>query len=389
MSGSRPRPAQAAGASSPAGARGAHGGARVPDVSVVVAVYNTMPYLTRCLESLVAQTIGHRRMEVLVLDDGSTDGGSKEIARFATRYPYLFTVVRQPNSGGPAAPSNRGLALARGRYVFFLGADDHLAPQALERMVERADAWESDVLLCKMAAAGERTVPEGVFRASAPAIRLLGDGLPWALSNTKLFRRSLIEEHRIRYDETMPAFSDQPFVLEACVRARRISVLAEQELYYAVRRKDSGNITFRACPETRLACAERLFDSVCRLLEPGPLRDGFHRRHFHVELYQLFGPDFARLSPQVRERVCAGAARLIGAHGDGVLEELDEHRRRVLELAWRGEVEALCAHPADRPGGRPEREPGRSALVRWLLAPVGRGLPAGGEDPWAGRLRRR
>ncbi|WP_326690017.1 MULTISPECIES: glycosyltransferase [unclassified Streptomyces] len=344
----------------------------VPDVSVVVAVYNTMPYLTSCLASLGAQTLDERRMEVIVVDDGSTDGGTAEIERFAARHPGLVVTVWQPNSGGPAAPSNRGLELARGRYVFFLGADDHLAPEALERMVITADRCRSDVLLCKMAAVGERTVPTGVFARSSPAIRLVGDGLPWALSNTKLFRRSLIERHGIRYDETMPAFSDQPFVLEACFRAGRISVLADQVHYFAVRRSDSSNITYRAGPEVRLRCVERIFETTCRFLDPGPLRDAFHRRHFHVELFQLFGPDFPGLDQGARQRVCTGAARLIGAHGDGVLERLDLRRRRTLELAWRGDVAALCAEIAADPERSP-RSPAadsRFALVRWLMSPV-------------------
>lgn len=359
----------------------------VPDVSVVVAVYDTMPYLTRCLASLTAQSLGERRMEVVVVDDGSTDGGAEEIARVAALHPGLFTILRQPNSGGPAAPSNRGLELATGRYVFFLGADDHLAPEALERMVDMADECRSDVLLCKMAAVGDRKVPTGVFRNTSPAIRLVGDGLPWALSNTKLFRRSLLEEHKIRYDERMPAFSDQPFVMEACFRAARISVLADQDHYFAVRRADSSNITFRAGPELRLRCAERLFETTCRFLEPGPVRDGFHRRHFHVELFQLFGPDFAGLDRATRQRICAGTARLVEAHGAGVLERLDERRRRTLELARRGDVDALCAGIAAEaaagaaPGSVPDpaRPPraggGAFSLVRWLLAPVPTGRP--------------
>jgi len=340
-----------------------------PDVSVVVSVYNTMPYLTHCLTSLVEQTIEERRMEVIVVDDGSTDGSAEEIARFAALYPGLFTTVRQPNSGGPAAPCNRGLELAAGRYVFFLGADDHLSPEALERMVTMADDCRSDVLLCKMVPVGERTVPTGVFSRSSPAIRLVGDGLPWALSNTKLFRRSLIERHGIRYDETMPAFSDQPFVLEACVRAARISVLADKPHYFAVRRADSSNITYQAPPPVRLRCAERLFETTCRHLAPGPLRDAFHKRHFHVEIFQLFGADFPTLPETVQQTVCTGAARLIGAHGDGVLERLDPRRRRTLELAWRGDIPSLCAEIAHDPARTP-RPPklGRFTAVRKLMA---------------------
>ena len=96
-----------------------------PDVTVVVPVYNTMTYLTAKLDSLVRQTLitregRHERLEVVAVDDGSTDGSGEELDRYAARHPDLFTVVHQPNSGGPAGPCNVGLARARGRYVFFL-----------------------------------------------------------------------------------------------------------------------------------------------------------------------------------------------------------------------------------------------------------------------------
>src|SRR5687767_3879505 len=80
-----------------------------PEVTVVIPVYNTRRYLTRCLRSLVDQTIGLDRMEVIAVDDGSTDGSARVLDRFARQHPGAFTVIHQPNSGGPAGPCNRAL----------------------------------------------------------------------------------------------------------------------------------------------------------------------------------------------------------------------------------------------------------------------------------------
>ncbi|HEX6873954.1 MAG TPA: glycosyltransferase, partial [Micromonosporaceae bacterium] len=214
-----------------------------PDVSVVVAVYNTMPYLTACLSSLVQQSIGRERLEIIAVDDGSTDGSGRELDRFALSYPDTVRVIHQRNSGGPAEPSNRGLDLARGRYVFFVGADDYLGREALQRLVDAADRYGSDVVLGRLVGVHSRYVHQEIFARSQAEIGLFDSALPFALSNTKLFRRDLIERHKLRFPEHMPVLSDQPFTLEACLRASRISVLADYDYYYAVRRLNSSNIT--------------------------------------------------------------------------------------------------------------------------------------------------
>src|SRR5437763_445605 len=102
-----------------------------PEVSVIIPVYNAMPYLLTCLSSVLEQTIGRDELEVLAVDDGSTDDSVGQLRLLAAGWPGL-RVFRQSHSGGPSRPRNLGLARANGRYVFFLDADDYLAPQALQ-----------------------------------------------------------------------------------------------------------------------------------------------------------------------------------------------------------------------------------------------------------------
>ncbi|WP_207939207.1 glycosyltransferase family 2 protein [Actinomadura darangshiensis] len=314
-------------------------------MTVVVAVYNTMPYLTTCLNSLVEQSIGAERMEVVAVDDGSTDGSGDELDRFAAEYPDVVTVLRQPNSGGPASPSNRALDVATGRYVYFVGADDHLGPEALERMVAAADEWGSDVLVGKMEGVNGRAVrkPE-LFAENRSEIDLYDSVLPWVLSNCKLFRRDLVERHKLRFRENMRIGSDQPFTLEACVRAERISVLADYTCYYAVLRDDGGNITQGAVDVyTRLECAESLFGVVAGLLEPGPERDAILTRHTRWELTMPTREGFLELDRDAQEDVCARVGKLVEEYvTDDVLYTLPIIRRARLRLAQLGQVDLLC-----------------------------------------------
>ncbi|WP_037653552.1 glycosyltransferase family 2 protein, partial [Streptomyces exfoliatus] len=121
-----------------------------PDVSVVIGAYQAMPYLIRCLESVEAQTLGAGRLEIIAVDDGSTDGTGEYLDAFAARTAIDTRVVHQENSGGPSGPRNTGLGLARGRYVFFLDADDYFGEEALERMVAMGDRAGTDVVLGKV-----------------------------------------------------------------------------------------------------------------------------------------------------------------------------------------------------------------------------------------------
>jgi glycosyltransferase involved in cell wall biosynthesis len=316
----------------------------VPDVSVIVAVYNVMPYLTGCLTSLVEQSIGRDRMQIIAVNDGSTDGGAEELDRFAELYPQTVTVIHQPNSGGPAAPSNRALNVATGRYVYFVGADDYLGHEALERLVAAADEYGSDVVVGKMVGVNGRFVHQGLFKETQADITLAGSALPWSLSNCKLFRRELVERHGLRFPEDMPVGSDQPFTIEACVRARRISALADYDYYYAVRRSDSSNMTYRTGFQTNIECTEKLITFTIGLIEPGPDRDAILRRHFTWEVAKHVGTRFLDYDPADREHICAEVGRLCTTYLTADLrKKIDDKRRVRLGLAQHGAVEPLCA----------------------------------------------
>ena len=99
-------------------------------VSCIVPVYNGERYLREALDSIAAQT--HRVIEIIVVDDGSTDGSAAIVAR----YPARIRLYAQPNAG-PAAARNRGIRDARGAYLAFLDADDVWHPEKLERQLAR------------------------------------------------------------------------------------------------------------------------------------------------------------------------------------------------------------------------------------------------------------
>lgn len=110
-------------------------------LSLVVPVYNVAPYLEQFLASIVAQDLGD--MEVIVVDDGSTDAGPDILARFAAACPQM-RVIRQHN-GGLSAARNTGLDAARGEYVAFADSDDYIEPGYYRAMLGLAQRLGLDM----------------------------------------------------------------------------------------------------------------------------------------------------------------------------------------------------------------------------------------------------
>ncbi len=110
-------------------------------ISVVVPVYNRGPRVRKTLDSIQAQTLAP--LEIIVVDDGSTDGTSDWIEE---HYGDQIRVIRQPN-GGVANARNRGLQEARGEYIAFLDHDDIWLPRKLEAQLEAARAYPEAALI--------------------------------------------------------------------------------------------------------------------------------------------------------------------------------------------------------------------------------------------------
>lgn len=114
-------------------------------ISVIVPVYNVEPYLERCLDSILQNT--YRNLEIICVDDGSTDNCGAILDRYAQR-DDRFVVIHKEN-GGPSAARNRGLDMVTGDFISFVDADDWIHPQYFEILKYYQQQTNSDVSMCK------------------------------------------------------------------------------------------------------------------------------------------------------------------------------------------------------------------------------------------------
>ena len=123
-----------------------------PEISVIVPVYNVAPYLSACLDSVLAQTF--RDFELILVEDGSTDG-SREIAEAYAAKDVRVRIIEHRWNRGAATSYAHGLELSRGEYIAFVDCDDMIVPTNLEVLQRAAEASNADVVQ-----AGFRTFSE-------------------------------------------------------------------------------------------------------------------------------------------------------------------------------------------------------------------------------------
>jgi glycosyltransferase involved in cell wall biosynthesis len=200
-------------------------------VSVVIPVYNAEPFLRPCVESVLAQTLAD--IEVICVDDGSTDASLRTLAGFADADERV-RVLRQERGGGGAA-RNRGLREATGRYLAFLDADDCFEPTMLAEMVAEAEERQSDIVLCRTATFSDEAPQPILLKDSIRGLESgrsytpeeLQDrafhycvGWPW----DKLFRRAFVLEHELEFQPLMSS-NDAYFVYVALLLATSLSYI--------------------------------------------------------------------------------------------------------------------------------------------------------------------
>ena len=116
-----------------------------PIISVIVPVYNSSLYLRKCLDSLLSQTF--KEIEIIAVDDGSTDGASLILDEYAEIFPDLI-VIHQSNQGQGAA-RNTGVSVARGQYIGFVDSDDYVDGNMYKHLYSLISETSADVAVCR------------------------------------------------------------------------------------------------------------------------------------------------------------------------------------------------------------------------------------------------
>lgn len=211
-----------------------------PKISVIIPVYNAEPYLRRCLDSLLAQTFTD--FELLLIDDGSRDCSGAVCDEYAGRDPRI-KVFHRPN-GGVSAARNVGLDHACGEWITFVDADDFVRERYLEHLLSHTGG-RIDLVISYAEVFGngrpeKETYPSRRIEMPDLEILFVENDLHWHTSPwSKLYRRQVIGQRRLRFCEGMHIGEDGLFLYTFMLASRTIFISSDTDYCYFACRSDS------------------------------------------------------------------------------------------------------------------------------------------------------
>lgn len=274
-------------------------------ISIIVPVYNVSAYIDKCVESIRRQT--YTAWELLLVDDGSTDGSDSRCRQWAQRDPRI-TLLHTPHSG-PAAARNAALSKARGDCLYFIDSDDWIEPDTLEFLLNTMQHADADIAVSGArfdypertktvsyanlpgASLRERTTGTRVYSRDEALHHVVTGRLPsylWLL----LLRRSVVQHPLADY----PCYEDLATVYKWFANARRVVITTPPKYHYVQRQ---GSILHTTRSDTfLLAMLQERHDYISR---HSLLNDDDNRANTVRQMLKL-AKDYARKTDDPHER---------------------------------------------------------------------------------------
>ena len=237
-----------------------------PLVSVVTACHNAAAFVGETIESVLAQS--YPAVEHIVVDDASTYDSREVVERYSASHPGRVRLVRVERNRGPSHARNRGVAEARGQFLFFLDADDLVTPDTFEALVAAARSVDAGIAVCECRYWKER--PDGTWGEAprhipipgpdADLVRAFLEQSAWAPTCSTLWSRAAYERTD-GYDETMVRDEDTDLLLAAHTRGARLIPVNRGVGYYRTFGGTRASVS-SGISEARFRSAVRVLDKL-------------------------------------------------------------------------------------------------------------------------------
>lgn len=209
---------------------------KVKKVSIIIPVYGVEQYISKCLDSLVNQTL--EDIEIVVVNDGSPDNSQKIIDKYVKRYPDKVKSYIKEN-GGQGSARNYGIKYATGEYIGYVDSDDYVEKDMYERLYNKAKEDDLDIVIC-----GSYNVVEETDEKTTDLDRIIFDNKKlnaffgrMAVWN-KIYKKSLVSNMKFR---SKVWYEDLDFTVNVLSKAKKIDYVNEPFYDYLIREGSTMN----------------------------------------------------------------------------------------------------------------------------------------------------
>ena len=214
----------------------------LPEVSIVVPVFNAEKYLSRCIDSIISQTFIN--FECILVDDGSTDSSLK-ICEHYSQSDDRIILIHQKNSG-VSATRNKGIEIAKGRYVCFVDSDDYIKSNMYEELVSGINKSDTDVICCGYIENNKictLTKEDFIFDKDnvIEVVHYLEMGQAFGIVYNKLYKKTILDNYKIRFFNSIKFGEDMLFSLNYFRHVK--SALISSGYYYYYVHENLGSVT--------------------------------------------------------------------------------------------------------------------------------------------------
>ena len=219
-------------------------------ISIIIPIYNIEKHLEKTLNSLINQTIGIENLEIIMVNDCSTDSTAEIIKKYTSKYKNFIDITLTENSGLPGLPRNIGLERSNSDFVMFMDHDDYYSSDAFEILFKKITDDKVDIVFCNFNYVyDDGTIQKISKYKNLPEIKLntINDDIEFLRLSpsiwTKIFRKSFLNKNNIRFPEEMLA-EDVSFVTHSFLKAKGIIYLNQYYGYnYRIRDSDKEKST--------------------------------------------------------------------------------------------------------------------------------------------------
>lgn len=213
-------------------------------ISIIIPIYNTEKYLSRCIQSILDQT--NENLEVILVDDGSIDHSGKICDEYALKDPRIKVIHKE--NGGLVSARKAGIQIASGEYIGFVDSDDWIEQDMYQTLCDTAKGENADIVVegiiddfageciasCNQVAEGRYQTPEErekIYKNMICCMEFFGIGIQPYLCN-KIFRREIVEQYMTRIPLSVQVGEDAAAVYPMLVMAKSIIVLKTMHYHY-------------------------------------------------------------------------------------------------------------------------------------------------------------